>query len=107
MPLLMEGCPSYRLPAEDQELLYIVLGDFARHLLQLQQQSRTEEFANVARAIELHTQATEKYPQNLRARYYLAEELAQQDKKEDAKAELQKVLGGSLEYDPRKPDSDQ
>jgi hypothetical protein len=52
MPLLMEACPSYRLPEDDRDLLYVVLGDFARHLLQLQQQSRTEEFADVARAIE-------------------------------------------------------
>ena len=35
MPLLMEACPSYRLPAEDRELLYVMLADFAHHLLQL------------------------------------------------------------------------
>jgi hypothetical protein len=52
MPLLMEACPSYRLPVEDQELLDVMLSDFARHLLHLQQQSRTEEFPVVAHAIE-------------------------------------------------------
>lgn len=52
MTLLMEACPSYRLPPDDQELLYVMLGDFAHHLLRLQQQSRTEEFAAVGRAIE-------------------------------------------------------
>jgi hypothetical protein len=57
MPLLMEACPSYRLPPDDQALLYVTLGDFARHLLQLQRQSRTEEFSAVARAIErLHVE---------------------------------------------------
>ena len=57
MPLLMEACPSYRPTADDQDLLYVALGDFARHLLQLQQQSRTQEFPEVARAIErLHVE---------------------------------------------------
>ena len=57
MPLLMEACPSYRPPAEDQDLLYVALGNFVRHLLQLQRQSRTLEFPEVARAIErLHVE---------------------------------------------------
>jgi len=57
MPLLMEACPSYRTPLEDQDLLYVALGAFARHLLQLQQQSRAQEFPTVARAIErLHVE---------------------------------------------------
>jgi hypothetical protein len=57
MPLLMEACPSYRLPAENRDLLYVVLGDFARHLLQLQQQNRAEQLLAVANAIErLHTE---------------------------------------------------
>src|SRR5262245_37547215 len=57
IPVLMEACPSYRLPAEDADLLYVTLGDFARHLLQLQRQGRTAEFSSVARAIErLHVE---------------------------------------------------
>ena len=52
MPLLMEACPSHRPTAEDHDLLYAALGDFAHHLLQLQQQSRTQEFPEVARVIE-------------------------------------------------------
>lgn len=52
MPLLIGACPSYNAPAEDQHLLHVALGDFARHLLQLQQQGPTEEFPAVARAIE-------------------------------------------------------
>ena len=57
MPLLMEACRSYRPPAQDQDLLYVALGDFARHLLQLQRQSRTQEFPEVARAVErLHVE---------------------------------------------------
>ena len=57
MPLLMEACPSYRLPADDRELLYVMLGDFARHLLQLHRQHQTEVFPAVARVIErLHVE---------------------------------------------------
>jgi len=52
MPLLMEACPSFRLPAEDRELLYVMLGDFARHLLDLHRQHQTEVFPAVARVIE-------------------------------------------------------
>ena len=57
MTLLMEACPSYRLPADDQELLYVTLGDFARHLSQLSQQGCTQGFPEVARVIErLHVE---------------------------------------------------
>jgi hypothetical protein len=52
MPLLMKACPSYRLPDEDRELLYVMLSDFARHLLQLYRQHQTEVFPAVARVIE-------------------------------------------------------
>ena len=52
MPLLMEASSSYRLPIEDRELLYVMLADFARHLLQLQQQQQTDVFPAVARVIE-------------------------------------------------------
>lgn len=55
--LLMEACPSYRLPAEDQGALYVILGDFARHLLQLYREHQTEVFPAVARVIErLHVE---------------------------------------------------
>lgn len=57
MPLLMEACPSYRLPAEDRELLYVMLGDFAHHLLQLHRQHQVEVFPAIARVIErLHVE---------------------------------------------------
>jgi hypothetical protein len=52
MMLLIEACPSYHLPPDDQELLYVTLGDFARHLLQLFQQGRTQDFPEVACVIE-------------------------------------------------------
>lgn len=52
MLLLIEACPSFRSPSDDQDLLYVTLGDFARHLLQLQQQGRTYEFPEIARVIE-------------------------------------------------------
>jgi hypothetical protein len=52
MPLLMEASPSYRLPTEERELLSLMLGDFARHLLQLQQRQQTDVFPAAARVIE-------------------------------------------------------
>jgi len=57
MHLLSEACPSYHPAAEDHDLLYIALDDFARHLLHLQQQSRVDEFPKVIRIIErLHVE---------------------------------------------------
>lgn len=55
IPLLIEACPSYREAAqksEDAELLYVEASNFARHLLQLYQQGRTDEFPAVAQVIE-------------------------------------------------------
>jgi hypothetical protein len=57
MAILTDACPSYRLPGDDRDLLYVLLGDFARHLLELQQKNRTEEFPAIASAIErFHTE---------------------------------------------------
>jgi hypothetical protein len=59
MPLFLEACPSFQAAwqASPQQLLYVGLGDFARHLLQLQQQNRTEEFGAVSQVIErLHVE---------------------------------------------------
>jgi len=60
MPLLIEACPSYCIAAkksEDADLLYVEMGNFARHLLQLHQQRRIEEFSAIARIIErLHVE---------------------------------------------------
>jgi hypothetical protein len=52
IPLLMEACPSYRPVPEDEDLLYVILGNFARHLLELQRENHTEEFPAIARVIE-------------------------------------------------------
>ena len=57
MQLLMEACPLYPLPAQDRELLYVMLGDFARYLLQLHRQHQTRVFPAVAQVIErLHVE---------------------------------------------------
>ena len=54
IPMLTEACPSFRT---DEELLYLALGDLARHLLELHQQRRTECFPAVSRVIErLHVE---------------------------------------------------
>jgi len=59
MPLLLDACPSFskrweehRAFYEDEELLYIDLGEFAHHLVELQKGHRTEEFPAVFRIIE-------------------------------------------------------
>jgi hypothetical protein len=58
IPLLLEGCPSFLPVLEEhrryfgEEILYVVLGDFARHLLQLYRQRQTEDFPAIARVIE-------------------------------------------------------
>ena len=52
MPLLIEACPSYRLPDDNNEMLYVMLGDFAHHLLQLQTQNQIETFPTIAKSIE-------------------------------------------------------
>ena len=50
--LLIEASPSYRLPEENQELLYVMLGNFADHLLKLYKEGHAEELSAVARVIE-------------------------------------------------------
>jgi hypothetical protein len=54
IPMLAEACPSFRSITEP---LYVALGDFAQHLLELQRRHDTATFTAVARAIErLHTE---------------------------------------------------
>jgi hypothetical protein len=54
IPMLAEACPSFQ---SAEELLYVALGDFARHLLELHQRCETATFPAVARVIErLHTE---------------------------------------------------
>jgi len=59
MPLLLSVCPSFvkrweehRAFYEDEQLLYIDLGEFAHHLVELQKVSRTEEFSAIFDIIE-------------------------------------------------------
>lgn len=58
MPLLLDACPSFwvvwdsELDEEDRKLLYVCLGSFAKHLLDLKQQRPTSEFAAVVEVIE-------------------------------------------------------
>jgi hypothetical protein len=58
IPLLIESCPSFRALGDEhrqehgEEILYVLLGSFARHLLQLHRQDQTEVFSAVAEAIE-------------------------------------------------------
>ena len=58
MPLLLEACPSFQavwdseIDEEDRQLVYVCLGSFARHLLDLHRLGRTTEFANVIQVIE-------------------------------------------------------
>lgn len=58
IPLLMEACPSFRAVVDEhrqqigEEILYVLLGGLARHLLELHQQHQTDAFPAVAEAIE-------------------------------------------------------
>ena len=63
MPLLLQACPSFQsgrqryAKTEGQDLLYVSLGNFADHLLELHQKNHTDEFPAVADAIErLHVE---------------------------------------------------
>src|SRR5262245_23312907 len=63
IPLLLEACPSFQELWEehcrdhDEVLLYVALGDFARHLLGLHLKGCTDAFPAVAGAIEqLHVE---------------------------------------------------
>lgn len=57
--LLIDACPSFKEPLEksdNEDLLYVVMGDLASHLLVLYRQKTTEEFASLCNVIErLHT----------------------------------------------------
>jgi hypothetical protein len=60
MPLLLEACPSFREPREvyvaepeyEDDLLYLHLGEFARHLVGLMKAGATEEFPAVFDLVE-------------------------------------------------------
>ncbi len=53
--MILEACPSFQETwdkSDDQELLYVVMGDLARHLLALHQSRQTAEFTPLCEAIE-------------------------------------------------------
>jgi hypothetical protein len=58
--MLLEACPSFRVrwtayvaePAYDESLLYVHLGEFARHVVELLKNGSTGEFAAVFDAVE-------------------------------------------------------
>ncbi len=59
MPMLVKACPSFsnrwaehRAFYAGKELLYVALGEFAHHLVELQKANRTEEFGKVFDLIE-------------------------------------------------------
>ena len=59
IPLILEACPSFRETwdqSDDQELLYVIMGELAHHLLSLYCDTRTDEFGPLCEVIErLHT----------------------------------------------------
>jgi hypothetical protein len=59
MPLLLEACPSFtekwkehRAFYQDEDLLYVDLGEFADHLVELHKSNRTGEFPALFEIIE-------------------------------------------------------
>jgi hypothetical protein len=63
MQVLLDACPSFadtwcaHRDEYGDDLLYLAAGDFARHLLRLQETQATSEFVSTGRAIErLHVE---------------------------------------------------
>ena len=63
VPMLLEACPSFRTVWEEdlhengEEILYVALGDFSGHLLELFQAGETKALHGVAQVIEkLHVE---------------------------------------------------
>jgi hypothetical protein len=55
IPLILEACPSFRETwdeSDDKDLLYVVMGDLARHLLRMYRDKRTESFPAVCEVVE-------------------------------------------------------
>jgi hypothetical protein len=58
IPLLLEVCPSFQHVLEEhrqyygEDIPYVILGDFADHLLQLYQKRQTDVFSAISQAIE-------------------------------------------------------
>lgn len=55
MSKILEACPSFQETwdtSDDQELLYVVMGDLAHHILKLHRTGRTEEFVPLGAVIE-------------------------------------------------------
>jgi hypothetical protein len=66
MPLLLKACPSFEsywleylnesYGPDDEQLLYVDLGEFSHHLLRLYKQKNISEFTEVFKVVELlHT----------------------------------------------------
>ena len=59
IPYLIRACPSFARPMKrfirrtNTKLVYVVLGEFARHLIQLYKNNDLNEFQDVADAIEI------------------------------------------------------
>lgn len=56
LPMLLENCPSFR-PEDTEQPTYILLAEFAEHLLERQRAGATEELPAAVRLIErLHVE---------------------------------------------------
>jgi hypothetical protein len=56
-PLILRACPSFqeswdKLDEEDRELLYVVMGNLAHHLLSLYLNKQTDEFGPLCEVVE-------------------------------------------------------
>ena len=60
IPLIISACPSFQdiwYESDNKELLYVVMGELARHLLSLFQRGETDEFNPLFELIErFHTE---------------------------------------------------
>lgn len=63
MQNILGACPSFKQDweaSDNHELLYVVMGDLARHLLELQRSGQTKELKALAETIEsMHLEGTD------------------------------------------------
>lgn len=54
IPMILEACPSFQeiWNQKDQDLLYVAMGNIARHLLALYEIEKTDEFSPLGQVIE-------------------------------------------------------
>ena len=56
IPMILKACPSYQEAwdkEEDQDLLYVAMGNLARHILAMYKDGKIDEFGSLCQVIEV------------------------------------------------------